>query len=800
MERIKYEEMTPLRGNFAGRNSGGDTSVATSEGSITNSPKTKEYDTPPEHVNEAVSDPHAALTPKSGRSRGQLRASSLNINPSFTRAVNTSPSRRTSPKHLPQPIRTDTPSGIPIQLPGFSSLPNANDNLDAQPVEHAPSVGITRFPVSDFGNTALTAKHPRDVNPYLHRADEIGPTHRIAGVGHLGGALVPPGWKVGDEPINPERARELYNEARKAATDELDIPMSDEDDLSPEEREKRRKAIDRNWTATFKKDELVLKERIEIHKQYHLRKLSNERLRTLALAGTSTSIFDLPPQSPTPGQAQALKQNLQTGTLMPPPSPRATSIFGGQISPSGPGSTQAQVSLQRYPEAGTLDPALITESVTATLSRYKNQQEEILRKKNENEQMLSAFLTQYKADLMGPISPGVRSPVTGAAAGPFASVHKGYVPNGSQQINTRPLPYVSPTRPRFSKAGTFQPHTAGGPPPNMSAAELWRLMGCPKIPTGAEHPIYGTQPPSERNAWAPENTGNFSTAPPAEDNHVQLQVPPEKRKRAHRTKTTEKQPTWYAHQMVDLPTSQISAEAIAMGEAWKPSKGAAAKKTTAKAGAKKPSTPTKTPKKRGKVWDFDPAEGFPLDEKTAKSLLDRGLVKLSARSAPVPWSNKPPGPTITDDADPVPQSQISVTASGAAGLVDTSKLLTALEISSDEVVKADSCGASTTHNDDTIKHGTEAKVEGIVGQGHDIEGDDEKDEGSQSVSSLDDLDDPTDKSWGNRRKSTTPRKRKSTGQRPKRSRFGHDGANDSESEFSDPQYPRLHQHRDPVGH
>ncbi|KAI9715848.1 MAG: hypothetical protein M1812_005668 [Candelaria pacifica] len=454
----------------------------------------------------------------------------MRVKASIAHAMNSSPSRRSSPKHLPPPIRTDTPTGIPIKLPGFSSLPNASNTLNAQPISHGFPVGSPRRPVSDFGKTAPTAKDPRDVNPYLHRADEIGPTHRIAGVGHLGVALVPPGWNIGDEPISPERARELYDEARKAAVNDMDVPMSDEDDLSPEEREKRRKAIDRKWTSTFKKDELVLKERIEIHKQYHLRKISSERLRALALAGFDTSILQHPPQSPTSRQLQALKQSMHNGIGMPPPSPRARVNFSGQVSPGVPWSTQNQGSLPGYPAAGTLDPALITESVAATLSRYAAQQEELLRKKNENEQMLSACFTQYMDNLTGPISPGVRSPVTGAAAGPFASVHTGYVPKGSHQMSPRPLPYVSPTRSRFSNVGNLQSQSAGGPPPNMTAAELWRLVGYPKIPAGTEHQGYGSRPPSEGADWAYGSAGGFGANQAADNDPVQLQVPPEKRK------------------------------------------------------------------------------------------------------------------------------------------------------------------------------------------------------------------------------------------------------------------------------
>ncbi len=339
---------------------------------------------------------------------------------------------------------------------------------------------------------------------------------------------MPPGWKPGDEPIGPDRARELYQEARKAAVDAIDVPMSDEDDLSPEEREKRRKVTDRAWTLRFKTDELVLKERIEIHKQYHLRRISREQLHTLGLPGPGTPVVQQASQFPTPGEVQAFKHNITKGMGMPPPSPRGSTTFSGQVSPGGPRSTQFHGTSSMFPDAGTLDPALITESVAATLSRYKKQQEEILRKRDENEAILSAFLTQYKTELTGPISPGLRSPLTGAAAGPFASIHTGYIPKGSHQVSPRPLPYVSPSRPRFGSVGNLRSPTTGGPPPNMSAAELWQLVGCPKIPAGSElsRPIQ----PSGENAWASDGVKGSSTKQAVETNFVQMQVPPEKRK------------------------------------------------------------------------------------------------------------------------------------------------------------------------------------------------------------------------------------------------------------------------------
>ena len=75
-----------------------------------------------------------------------------------------------------------------------------------------------------------------------------------------------------------------------------------------------------------------------------------------------------------------------------------------------------------------------------------------MRKKAETEEQFGSFLAQYSGLANNPISPGLHSPLSGPQAAPFASVHTGYsvqtaaVPPGTLP---RPLPYFSPTQPKF---------------------------------------------------------------------------------------------------------------------------------------------------------------------------------------------------------------------------------------------------------------------------------------------------------------------------------------------------------------
>ena len=115
-------------------------------------------------------------------------------------------------------------------------------------------------------------KDPRDANPYAYRADEIGPTHRIPGVGHLGDLLPPPGWKEGDEPFDRQKVQALYDAARQAAKTKLETSMKSAVSLADHEYQKRSQQTDQRWSNQFKLDERLLNERINIYEQYQTRK------------------------------------------------------------------------------------------------------------------------------------------------------------------------------------------------------------------------------------------------------------------------------------------------------------------------------------------------------------------------------------------------------------------------------------------------------------------------------------------------------------------------------------------------
>ena len=108
--------------------------------------------------------------------------------------------------------------------------------------------------------------------------------------------------------------------------------------------------------------------------------------------------------------------------------------------------------------------------------------------------------------------------------------------------------------------------------------------------------------------------------------------------------------------MVGLPVPKITAEAMAFGAAWRKARDAAEAEASKQVPTSKDATtaPKKNPKKRGKVFDPDPAKAMGLDHKECQMLVDRGLLKVRRVSGTFPADASKP--TITDNAFPVPEA------------------------------------------------------------------------------------------------------------------------------------------------
>ena len=121
-------------------------------------------------------------------------------------------------------------------------------------------------------NPATPGEHGLLVNPYVRRADEIGPNHSIPGVGHIGALLTPPGWKIGDEPITDIEADWLYDVARAKAAKMLDVSVNRRGNLSSADHLQRNAEEVEQWHRQHRIDNICLAERKWIYLRWQERK------------------------------------------------------------------------------------------------------------------------------------------------------------------------------------------------------------------------------------------------------------------------------------------------------------------------------------------------------------------------------------------------------------------------------------------------------------------------------------------------------------------------------------------------
>lgn len=133
-------------------------------------------------------------------------------------------------------------------------------------------------------------------NPYAERADEIGPSHHIPGVQHLGGLLTPPGWNEGDETIDPQAAKMLYNAAREEARTLLKAGFHEVEQLKPDEKEKRLADLDSFWDSRHQLDCMLYNERVHVYSRAQKRKLLGFRPDNEQSQDLPQSIVLEPPQ------------------------------------------------------------------------------------------------------------------------------------------------------------------------------------------------------------------------------------------------------------------------------------------------------------------------------------------------------------------------------------------------------------------------------------------------------------------------------------------------------------------------
>ena len=124
----------------------------------------------------------------------------------------------------------------------------------------APEIGARKqlkFKVADFFT-----------DPYQIRADEIGPSHGIPGIGHLGALLTPSGYTPGDVPMDPNGAQAAFQESRQEASKELEDDIAGDENLPSAELEEKLTARNKKWATDLKLHKLILAQRVDIYEWF----------------------------------------------------------------------------------------------------------------------------------------------------------------------------------------------------------------------------------------------------------------------------------------------------------------------------------------------------------------------------------------------------------------------------------------------------------------------------------------------------------------------------------------------------
>ncbi|KAI9819265.1 MAG: hypothetical protein M1827_007421 [Pycnora praestabilis] len=573
--------------------------------------KRNQYDTPPEHINDAASDPNAALSPVGLRRQGQSLLPPLYSAQTNTEHNTAYPHHTSGKLTLPpvQSILGDIPEstvpnvskmrgyGMPSpDFPGPLKIPCSYGSQDyIHQLRGDPHGWINETPTITHDDDT---KSPRTQNPYLRRADEIGPTHGIPGLGHLENALEPPGWREGDAPIDPRLARKLFESSRKDAKEALQKNVTELERLSPEVREMREQANNREWTLRFKTDELVLQERTAIYQHYA--NFTRTRLGPVDADPRATTHYDFGTANQKTNGCQ-LQLQLDGQLSYPVFSNGATNTKGSIEAPvAGQGSGPPL----QYPDASTLHPSLLNESLRAAVIRHEVQKNQM----HESTAQLNAFVAQYTPAFTGPISTGFGSPMIGNLTVPYPCVYDGYQPRPAFSQGSgppKPMPYFSPTRARFDASQGFHP--------NNGPLQYRYHDGTSFVNNAMNNSIHGriddtdvmrsTEQSGPAEKASVDNPGKKANAQRA--SKVQKAAPKEK-----------KQP-WYQEQLESSnpPTSEITSEALAKGATWRKATDTDIKKDIA------------LPRKRirrGAKPPYDPKKGIVLSDQAAYALVKGG--------------------------------------------------------------------------------------------------------------------------------------------------------------------------------
>ena len=342
----------------------------------------------------------------------------------------------------------------PIKLPGRPA-----------PIAENVSVLSPSEPEMHYGDSQENSPNKKDAAPllniYSRRADQIGPSHRIPGIGHLGDLLAPPGWKTGDEPIDEAKAQKLFAASRLKAKEILDEGITVTGQLSSADQEKRNAEKNTQYQIQRTLDEYLLIERVKLHKFWQERKQkltqqlhSQPQQHRQSEPKTNTRPQPLQP----PAETSMIAYQRQQRFLVPasphlygPSPPVSGGTLNARIHFMQQGTTDVSLDHEwlradlllglHIPQASPmsptfLDPGLVPQTLEAVYNCYARNQVIIMNMNNENER----FLTQWTAKFHVPRPQDV--PQESRPRPPSQTRFEGMPELAAQTHQARPIPFV----------------------------------------------------------------------------------------------------------------------------------------------------------------------------------------------------------------------------------------------------------------------------------------------------------------------------------------------------------------------
>ncbi|KAL8922797.1 MAG: hypothetical protein Q9208_004922 [Pyrenodesmia sp. 3 TL-2023] len=273
------------------------------------------------------------------------------------------------------------PNNLPNRNQATDTTANGNNQVGAGTTLH-PGNSIKQADPSS-GQGGEDNDEDSEPNPYQERADEIGLSHRIPGVGHLGDLLTPPGWKAGDEPISISRARLLQKQAYQMAREKLDASIAEFKDLKGAAFQEASDLRNEQWQNLNDLNKLICEERVKIWADYQERKKGGgqERPEDLPLRYPSRASWH-PPARVFSGPAAYYHQSSR-------PAPPALTLTRPSTDFDGPEPSPKLIS------PSNLDPSLVPSTVHTVIEDFTREKQHLSKLAHDNEIRLKQCLSRY---------------------------------------------------------------------------------------------------------------------------------------------------------------------------------------------------------------------------------------------------------------------------------------------------------------------------------------------------------------------------------------------------------------------